>query len=623
MRRRASYWYQKAVTKLSGLPKEKAQKRIALASSHQSANLPIDGKDDAKPDKPLASRPKSASLLVAALDREAQECRSAKDALLIYKLFLADKFASNDAKDLVRKKLPPLEEAANRDYVRLGKNWVSREEVEKSRVKAESLVKEAIELMALKNEEVARQKLEKASQVDANGTRADFLLGVLSACNRNYAEAKSHFTECLRREPENQCTLNNIALTEVMVNDHQSAIKHLRNAIEIDSATPELAHNIHRILSQASARNLAIPSSTVASYSELFGQLLKQGNMQESARQGWLYMSPIVSSDEQEQPKADPPANPNPRSSGKSPAKPQVPGGWIVTSGGTGFVVQPHYVLTNRHVIEGNISIFVSDPNGSTDKLFAANVVAKSETPDLALLRCEELDAPAIPLGEHLPARGTDIMVLGYPEFFKIGKGLKSTRGTLVGLPDPETENMCLWDASTNHGNSGGPVCDNMGHVIAVVRVGFHLELGQLGGGIPIEQVLPFLSKNISDFHPNLGSTDKLDWPAVDGLASKSTVLIQCKGAREVQLAIGGKVHTQCIEDDGCVICRGSGKMRCPDCQNGTVGSTQRVVKYREPVTGTTIYEDKKIRVPCKTCNGTGLVTCPECHGSGRDPGLR
>src|SRR5262249_3582449 len=158
------------------------------------------------------------------------------------------------------------------------------------------------------------------------------------------------------------------------------------------------------------------------------------------------------------------------------------------------------------------------------------------------------------------------------------GTGLKSTRGSIVGLPDAETDNMCLWDATTNHGNSGGPVCDSTGRVIAVVRVGYNL-MGKLGGGNPPEQFIPVLQKDNPSFKP-VDAGSKLEWPDVDALVSKSTVLIQCCSERESRLAIpnGAEVSFQsagtssaknstvpvsktvrpgdgCFEDVGCLAC--------------------------------------------------------------------
>ena len=72
---------------------------------------------------------------------------------------------------------------------------------------------------------------------------------------------------------------------------------------------------------------------------------------------------------------------------------------------GTGFVVAPHLVLTNRHVVEGYTEIVIIDPS-NRDRQMTAKVIASSEDPDLALLECEALEAPPVILAERLPPRG-------------------------------------------------------------------------------------------------------------------------------------------------------------------------------------------------------------------------
>jgi len=659
---RAAYWYQKALPKLSGLAKEKAEKRAAgtrnsipqqsVASEPTPAIQDSASKEETKPKSPAA--------LAALVQREAQQCHSAKDALLVYKLFLANNSVPDEAKERVRKQLDSVDVAAAKDYVRLGMKWVSRDDARKAQQQAESLVKEAVDLLDAHNVKVAKESLEKASRIDPDGTRADFMLGVLFALNgRDYIDARSHLMECVRREPQNVCTLNNLAIVEIMLNEPLSAISHLREAKSVDPTAPELAHNVRKVLAECGLKRLNLSSDVESSFSELYGELARSAATEEKASRGWRYMPPIAATidsddepnDSSNSPKGDavPPGGddqtpPSKKSRKSVPKKEPATGASVILSGGTGFVVYPHYVLTNRHVVADGRNIFVTDPADPTSKKeLKATVIAQSQNPDLAIVRCDELAAPPAGINPHLPGRGTDIMVLGFPEFFDIGTGLKSTRGSLVGLPSDDTDGMCLYDATTNHGNSGGPVCDNTGRVIAVVRVGYNF-MGKLGGGIPSEQVVTFLHEHIPDFHPIENGEKALAWPEVDALVSKSTVLILCRVPRD-QLSIpggddlafqsssrsaankstkraSGSVTSQptYIEDDGCVACKGTGRVRCPDCQNGTIAKIEKVLAFGDAGTGVQVYTDKHVRVPCKRCDGTGQIECPVCHGSGREP---
>ena len=112
---------------------------------------------------------------------------------------------------------------------------------------------------------------------------------------------------------------------------------------------------------------------------------------------------------------------------------------------------------------KGSTGLLVLDPKNPHGEPLAAELIAESEKPDLALVRCKALDAPPVRLVEKLPTRGTDIMVLGYPLGPTFGTTLKSTRGAVVAMPDAAVDNMFLYDAVTNPGNSGGPLCDKCG----------------------------------------------------------------------------------------------------------------------------------------------------------------
>ena len=102
-------------------------------------------------------------------------------------------------------------------------------------------------------------------------------------------------------------------------------------------------------------------------------------------------------------------------------------------------------------------------------------------------------------LADKLPPRGTDIMVLGYPLGPSFGTTLKSTRGAMVAMPDPSLENMFLYDAITNPGNSGGPLCDKCGRVAGVVRAVTGSVGGTYGAGISITDAMPFIRKHVPE----------------------------------------------------------------------------------------------------------------------------
>jgi len=167
---------------------------------------------------------------------------------------------------------------------------------------------------------------------------------------------------------------------------------------------------------------------------------------------------------------------------------------------GTGFVVGPDRVLTNRHVIEGCTEIVIVDPK-NRDRHLPAKVIASSENPDLALLECKGLDAPAITLADRLPLRGEDIMCLGFPGGSLLGLALKSTKGSVISQGDKDMDGgNFLHSCIINPGNSGGPIVDQSGNLVGVVvaivktsRIGTAYSIG-----IPVERVREFLDKEMN-----------------------------------------------------------------------------------------------------------------------------
>ena len=78
-------------------------------------------------------------------------------------------------------------------------------------------------------------------------------------------------------------------------------------------------------------------------------------------------------------------------------------GEWLdCTGGGSGFVVHPGYILTNRHMVYHHIygladAVTVIDPDDPKhDPPIDAKIVAVGDNIDLALLKCEALKAPHV-----------------------------------------------------------------------------------------------------------------------------------------------------------------------------------------------------------------------------------
>jgi S1-C subfamily serine protease len=135
-------------------------------------------------------------------------------------------------------------------------------------------------------------------------------------------------------------------------------------------------------------------------------------------------------------------------------------------STGSGFALDDHTLVTNRHVVDDSSTLQLSTYDGRDLTAAAASTAGLA---DLAIVRTEDA-LPATPeLAETDPVVGDAVTVVGYP----LGRALTVTTGQVVGSQtDPLNENLgevLVTDAPVEHGSSGSAVLDGEGRVVGVV----------------------------------------------------------------------------------------------------------------------------------------------------------
>lgn len=137
---------------------------------------------------------------------------------------------------------------------------------------------------------------------------------------------------------------------------------------------------------------------------------------------------------------------------------------------GSGWVVQPGLVVTNAHVVAGEDDTSVTTIDGAS---LDATPVHYDPSNDLALLR---IDAP-LPALEVAPdtRRGTAGAVLGYPENgpYAVAAARIGDTSDVVSEDSygegPIQRPIVFLRGSVRSGNSGGPLVDSRGRVMATV----------------------------------------------------------------------------------------------------------------------------------------------------------
>jgi S1-C subfamily serine protease len=149
---------------------------------------------------------------------------------------------------------------------------------------------------------------------------------------------------------------------------------------------------------------------------------------------------------------------------------------------GSGWVAAPDLVVTNAHVVAGEADTVV-EPGGQAPGL-SAHAVAFDPHNDIAILRVPGLHQPVLSLASD-PRPGTSAAIMGYPEDgpFDIEAG-RIGQTTLVSTEDaygngPVLRRITSLRGRVRPGNSGGPMIDSAGQVVATV---FAAIVGPSGG---------------------------------------------------------------------------------------------------------------------------------------------
>lgn len=150
-------------------------------------------------------------------------------------------------------------------------------------------------------------------------------------------------------------------------------------------------------------------------------------------------------------------------------------------SEGSGFVIAPNTIATNVHVLMGAKEAEATFPDGKRFTIVGTYRIDSAR--DVAIARIEGEGAatlPILPLSKGTPRKGETVVALGSP----LGLAFTATRGVVSAIRDGAEISRELgsesitgeqhkgsWvqlDAALSPGNSGGPVINAAGEVVAM-----------------------------------------------------------------------------------------------------------------------------------------------------------
>jgi S1-C subfamily serine protease len=161
---------------------------------------------------------------------------------------------------------------------------------------------------------------------------------------------------------------------------------------------------------------------------------------------------------------------------------------------GTGFFVSSDTVVTNAHVVDGATYVTLRTASGD-------------ETPAMVTVRSNELDLAELHVSKVRPGQVT--LALADSSHLRVGEevvaigsamGLQNTvtRGIVSGLRRLGPVMLVQTDAAINHGNSGGPIVDHSGRVVAVATMKMAGDAQSIGFGVAAEHVRALLDGRAS-----------------------------------------------------------------------------------------------------------------------------
>ncbi len=196
-----------------------------------------------------------------------------------------------------------------------------------------------------------------------------------------------------------------------------------------------------------------------------------------------------------------------------------------IIGNGTGELVSADgYILTNRHVAKEGDYLMVRLSDGT---MKVADRVAISDEPDvdMAVIKIKtDQKLPFVRLADYdHPPVGEDADVFGFPILLGIESGInapvKMTRGIVTAFDDDQAFCDVTVDAQVNPGNSGGPMVDHFGNLLALTTAksmagnfAGNASIASYGLGQSTGRIRKFLAKQgakLSGLHLEKGTADK------------------------------------------------------------------------------------------------------------------
>ena len=165
---------------------------------------------------------------------------------------------------------------------------------------------------------------------------------------------------------------------------------------------------------------------------------------------------------------------------------------------GSGVIISKDgYIVTNNHVVDGADELTVTLYENS--KEYSARVIGADKTTDLALIKIDEKNLPAIIIANADDVKvGEWVLAVGNPLGLNntVTAGIVSAKARNMENPGTVTS-MIQTDAAINQGNSGGALVNTRGELIGINAMLYSQTGSNIGYGFAIPTTI--MNKVVDD----------------------------------------------------------------------------------------------------------------------------
>lgn len=389
----------------------------------------------------------------------------------------------------------------------INRRWVGGAEKERIVAEVKRLIDEGREMLNGGQALSAVGRFEQAARVWPENFDVQFFLGFLALQKEDGDKALRHFEACNRIDPTNIEVLNNLAIGYFFKRQFERSITTFHRAAEFGDSkelaqnfvtavgrSPEALQRANRLKPARDAANLLARKYNISGPTNTF-----------------IYMLPGAAG----------------RAGRESARREEEQRG--VVGNGSGFIITPDgLILTNKHVAGAGKSVMVKFNDGTQR---TGEIVVLDDEQDLALVRVKtDEPLPYVKLAPYdNPPDAAVAVVMGYPVTGIVGFSVKTTVGRVSSGNNERMSSDVTLDVRVNPGNSGGPVYDQFGNVMAIVAqktLSVSEAVDTYGLAISNGRIRKFLAKNNIQLEPAEPSGTPLDAEEISRRNRMATVCI-------------------------------------------------------------------------------------------------